>query len=240
MAARPLVLALCLSWLPAEASTAFRFQIPEGFRDLSPGVPAETFAGLPDAIRAETQSGKYAVFAMDLREEDGFYENFNAVVQDGALRLSEDFANGHKSKLAEEYSKLLGGPVVVLQHGLTSLGGVSVIRAIYDVQNPDVPMRQMQYLVPGGNDQWAILTYTATPLTFERYLPLFEASAAATVGMKEAKLVDFGRAATWGLYGAGIGAVVGLIIQLAKKREKKAKPAPRRMPARSTRPVGRR
>jgi hypothetical protein len=49
----------------------------------------------------------------------------------------------------------------------------------------------------------------------------------------EAKLVDFGRAGKWGLlYGAGIGAVVGLIAHLAKKRQKAAKPAPRRMPGR--------
>lgn len=241
MIARALALALCLSWLPAKASAAFRFRIPDGFRDLSPGVPDENFSGLPDAIRAESRSGKYAAFGMDLREEDGFYENFNAVVQPGALRVSEDFASGHKAKLPEEYSKLLGGPVVVIQHGLASLGGVPVIRTVYDVQNPDFPMRQMQYLVPGGNDEWAILTYTATPMTFERYASLFEASAAATEGGQEAKLVDFGRAGTWGLYGAGIGGIIGLIAHLAKKRGTGSKPAPRRgMPSRPTRPVARR
>jgi len=83
----------------------------------------------------------------------------------------------------------------------------------------------------------AILTYTATPLTFDRYRPVFEASAASTEGAKEAKLVDFGRAGKWGVYGAGIGLIVGLIAQLAKKRQKAAKPAPQRMPPRS---VGRR
>ncbi len=237
MTARTLVLALCLSWLPAEASTAFRFRIPDGFRDLSPGAPDASFAGLPDAILTEARSGKYAAFGMDLSEEDGFYENFNAVVQTGALRVSEDFANEHKTKLPEEYAKLLGGPVVVVEHGITSLGGVPVVRAIFDVQNPDFPMRQMQYMVPGGNDEWAILTYTATPLTFDRYRPAFEASAAATEGAAEAKLVDFGRAGKWGVYGAGIGLIVGLIAQLAKKREKAAKPAPRRIPGR---PVARR
>ncbi len=240
MTARSLALVLCLSALPVEAATAFRFRIPDGFRDLSPGLPDATFAGLPDAIVTEAKSGKYAAFGMDLREEDGFYENFNAVVQSGALKVSEDFANEHKAMLPVEYSKLLGGPVVVIEHGLASLGGIPVVRAVYDVQNPDLPMRQMQYMIPGGNDEWAILTYTATPQTFDRYRPIFEASAAATQGGKEAKLVDFGRAGMWGLYGAGIGLVVGLIAQLAKKREKAAKPAPRRMPGRPARPVARR
>jgi hypothetical protein len=232
MTARALALALCLSWLPAEASPAFRFRIPDGFRDLSPGVPDASFAGLPEAIVTEARSGKYAAFGMDLSEEDGFYENFNAVVQTGALEVSEGFASEHKAQLPVEYSKLLGGPVVVLEHGISSIGGVPVIRAIYDVQNPDFPMRQLQYMIPGGSGEWAILTYTATPLTFDRYHPVFEASAAATEGGQEAKLVDFGRAGKWGLYGAGIGLVVGLIAQLEKKRQKAAKPAPRRMPGR--------
>jgi hypothetical protein len=239
MIARALVLALCLSSLSAEASAAFRFRIPDGFRDLSPGIPEASFAGLPDAIVTEARSGKYAAFGMDLREEDGFYENFNAVVQPGALKVSEDFANGHKAQLPLEYSKLLGGPVVVLEHGIASLGGVPVVRAVYDVQNPDSPMRQMQYLIPGGNAEWAILTYTATPTTFERYRPLFEASAAATAGGQESKLVDFGRAAMWGLYGAGIGLVVGLIAHLAKKRQKVVMPAPRRIATRPGRPAAR-
>ena len=232
MTARALALALCLSWLPAEASPAFRFRIPDGFRDLSPGVPDASFAGLPEAIVTEARSGKYAAFGMDLSEEDGFYENFNAVVQTGALEVSEGFASEHKAQLPVEYSKLLGGPVVVIEHGISSIGGVPVIRAIYDVQNPDFPMRQLQYMIPGGSGEWAILTYTATPLTFDRYRPVFEASAAATEGGQEAKLVDFGRAGKWGLYGAGIGLVVGLIAQLARKRKNVVKPAPRRMPGR--------
>jgi hypothetical protein len=221
MTARTLVLALCLSALPAEASTAFRFRIPDGFRDLSPGLPDSTFAGLPEAVVSEARSGKYVAFGMDLREEDGFYENFNAVVQQGTLKVNEDFASEHKAMLPVEYSKLLGGPVVVVEHGI-------------------VPMRQMQYLVPGGNDEWAILTYTATPETFDRYRPIFEASAAATEGAQESKLFDYSKIGMGALYGAGIGLVVGLIAQLAKGRKKAAKPAPRRMPGRPARPVARR
>jgi len=239
MTARALVLALCLFWLPAQASPEFRFRIPEGFRDLSPGVPAESFDGLPDTIRTETQSGKYAAFGMDVSDEDGFYENFNAVVQTGALRVTEDFASEHKAKLLEEYPKLLGGPVSIVEHGIGSLGGIPVVRVVFDVKSPDLSMRQLQYLVPGGNEQWAILTYAATSSTFDRYRPLFEASAAATVGAREAKLVDFGRAGMWGVYGAGIGSLVGLILQLSKKRQKAAKPAPQRMPTRTKTNVGR-
>jgi len=231
MTARTLALALCLSWLPAEASAAFRFRVPEGFRDLSPGLPDASFAGLPDTIVAEARSGKFVAFGMDL-EDDGFYENFNAVVQPGALKVSEDFASEHKAKLTGEYAKAFRGPVVIVEHGITRIGGVPVVRAVYDVQTPDLSVRMLQYLVPGGSGEFAVLTYGAMPSTFERYLPLFEASAAATEGGKEAKLVDFGRAGQWGVYGAGIGLIVGLIAHLAKKRENAAKPVPRRMPGR--------
>ncbi|HJS74622.1 MAG TPA: hypothetical protein VJ921_10060 [Vicinamibacteria bacterium] len=229
---RALALGLCLSSLPAEAFSEFRFQIPAGFRDISPGQPGTSYSGLPDALVAEAKSGKYAAFGMDFSEEDGFYENFNAVIQSGALRVDESFVSEHKTQLPVEYGKLLGAPVTIVEHGVASLGGVPVVRAVYDVQAPDLTMRQMQYLVPGGNDQWAILTYSATPSTFDRYRAVFESSAAATQGGKEAKLIDFGRAGKWGLYGAGIGAIVGLISQLAKKREKKTAAMPRRVAAR--------
>ncbi len=237
MTARALALALLLA---TDALGALRFQIPEGFQDLSPGAPDSAFAGLPEAVVAEARSGKYVAFGMDMRELDGFGENFNAILQSGALRVDEDFASGHKATLQTEYPKMLGGSVAILEHGIARLGGVPVLRTVYDVQNPNLPMRQMQYLVPGGNDGWAILTYTATPETFDRYLPIFEASAAATQGAHEAKLFDVGRVGMGALYGAGIGLVVGVIAQLAKKRKKAAKTAPRRMPARSARPVARR
>ncbi len=229
MAARLLALALLLS---ADAFGAFRFQIPEGFQDLSPGAPDSAFAGLPETVVAEARSGKYAAFAMDMRELDGFGENFNAMLQSGALHIDEDFARGHKESVQTEYVKMLGAPVVILEHGIPSMGGVPVLRAVYDVQNPDLPMRQLQYMVPGGNEEWAILTYTATPETFARYLPVFEASAAATVGIQEAKRFDWGRIGMGTLYGAGIGAGIGILAQLAKMRKKKANPVPRRMPPR--------
>lgn len=231
MTARALFLVLCILWLPVDASPAFRFQIPEGFRDLSPGLPDASFEGLPNAIVAEVRSGKYVAFAMDFREEDGFYENFNVVVQKGAMRVDEDFANGYKKTFPAEFSRILGAPVAVLECGVSTLGGVTVLRTVYDVQNPAVPMRQLQYMVPGGNEEWATLTYTATPSTFERYLPSFEASAAATEGATDAKVFDWGRVGRGALYGAGIGAVVGLILQIVKKR-KKPRPVPRRMPPR--------
>ncbi len=229
MAARLLALAILLS---ADAFGAFRFQIPEGFQDLSPGAPDSAFAGLPETVVAEARSGKYAAFAMDMRELDGFGENFNAILQSGALRVDEDFAREHKQSVQTEYAKMLGGPVTILEHGIPRMGGVSVLRAVYDVQTSNVAMRQLQYMVPGGNEEWAILTYTATPDTFARYLPVFEASAAATLGIQEAKLLDWGRVGMTTLYGAGIGAVIGMIAQVAKMRKKKANPVPRRMPPR--------
>jgi hypothetical protein len=120
---------------------------------------------------------------------------------------------------------------VILQHDLTTLGGVTVLRAVYDVQNPDVPMRQLQYVIPGGR-KWAILTYTATPMTFARYAPAFEASAAATRGIADAELFDFSRALTMGAFGGAVGGLIGLVVHLKRKRWA-PKPMARRMPARA-------
>jgi hypothetical protein len=87
MISRALLLACCLGFSSVHARGDFQFQIPAGFRDLSPGAAESNFSGLPDPIVNQARSGKFAAFAMDFREEDGFYENFNAVVDSGGLRI---------------------------------------------------------------------------------------------------------------------------------------------------------
>jgi hypothetical protein len=154
---------------------------------------------------------------MEFREEDGFYENFNAVVQEGALRVDEAAVKEWGEKLPAEFSKAMGGPVTVVEVKLSSIGGVPVIRAIFDAALPEIKMRQMQYVVPGGKE-YAILTYSSTPEVFDRYVGIFDAAAMATQGADKAQVVDFWRAGRAGLVGAAIALVVGLIQQLSKRR----------------------
>jgi hypothetical protein len=225
--------------LSVPSGAEFRFQVPDGFQDLSPGVPETRYDGLPENLVSEVKSGKYAAFAMEFGEEDGFYENFNAVVTKGALVVDDGAAKEWGEKLPGEFSKAMGGPVTVVEVKLTQIGGVPVIRAIFDAALPEIRMRQMQYVVPGGKE-YAILTYSSTPEVFDRYVGIFDAAAMGTQGAEKAKVVDFWRAGRAGLIGAAIGAAVALVQLLSKrsrgaKRASPARPSPARPAARPVR-----
>jgi hypothetical protein len=232
MRASTLALAVLGLSLPVPAISEFRFQIPAQFRDLSSAAPASNFDGLPEAIVNEAKSGKHAAFAMDFRWEDGFYENFNAVVTKGALRVESGSVEEHSSKLAAEYGKAFGSPVTILEKDVTNIGGIPSFRIVYDVViPPQLTMRQMQYFVPGERE-FAILTYSATPETFAQYRPAFEASALATQGAAAPKSIDWWRAGRTGLIGGAVAGVLGLFYQLLKGRQQPKRPPMRRMPPR--------
>ncbi|HEX3482847.1 MAG TPA: hypothetical protein VHT91_47890 [Kofleriaceae bacterium] len=68
---------------------------------------------------------------------------------------------------------------------------------------------------PGGN-RTAIVTFTASPEQFAGYQPLFDATAAASRGLKEPSRFDWeqvGVAAVLGAIGAGV-------VSLLRKRNK--------------------
>jgi hypothetical protein len=226
-----LVLSFTVLSVPVRAE--FRFQMPDGFQDLSPGVPEARYAGLPENLVSEVKSGKYAAFAMEFGEDDGFYENFNAVVQKGALRVDDAAVKEWGEKLPAEFSKAMGGPVTVVEVKLVQIGGVPVIRAIFDAALPEIRMRQMQYVVPGGKE-YAILTYSSTPEVFDRYMQVFETAAMATQGAEAAKLVDLWRAGRMGLIGGAVALVVALVQQVVQRSRgsRRVPAAARTMPAR--------
>ena len=217
--------------MPALLLGQFRFQIPEGFRDLSPGVPESNFRGVPDPVRAEAKSGKFVAFAMDLREEDGFYENFNALVTDGALYLDADTWDEEAQKLSAALGQAVGERVELLESELVIIQGVPAAMRVYDVTMSGISMRQMQFLIP-GETSFATLTYVATRETFSRYRPVFDAAARATLGAAAPKRggIDWDRVIRRGFYGAMIGAFIGLILKLTQRGKGKKRPPLRRPP----------
>ncbi len=81
MLARAFALALCLSSLPAAAFAGLPLSHSRRFPATSPrGFPTRASQDFPTIVSLKRRSGKYAAFAMDFSEEDGFYENFNAVL----------------------------------------------------------------------------------------------------------------------------------------------------------------
>src|SRR5512138_1694436 len=69
------------------------FKAPEGWIDLSPGAPPADLGELPEAVRSEALSGKYAAVALERPQPGGRYtQTFNAIVSPRVLRGEGDRA----------------------------------------------------------------------------------------------------------------------------------------------------
>lgn len=229
---------LCLVATAATpAFAAWKFTVPDGWADLSPGkeVPKE----VPEALATMAQSGIYAAYAIDIQGgQDGFAENLNAVVNRRPLVADETTLKQYVAEFpAQAAREVPGATVTVREQGVAPIGGVPSLRVVADIAAPSVTMRSLQYIIPGGEETVA-LTYSATPETFDRYLPIFEAAAAKTEGAAAAPMAaqignkllktgvsagDWQKIFTFG--GKIIGAVVGVLVVLLLSRAAKRKKA---------------
>ncbi|MFZ5784813.1 MAG: hypothetical protein ACOY3Y_00090 [Acidobacteriota bacterium] len=223
------LLALLLA-APARGETVtaspFRFELPAGWLNLSRGAPPENFRGLPQAVIERARAT--AVTALDVAGAgDGFAENLNVVI----TRCPGRFDDALLEKIVAEAPRSIareapGASFQLVERGVTSIGGVNAGRLVYDLTLGAQKLRQLQLHLPSGR-LCAIATYTATPETFARYLPIFEASARATGGLAEPPEEGFlarilrsaGRGALIGGIAGGLGA---LLFGLLRRRKRGA------------------
>ena len=199
---------------------SFVFHPPVGFVDVSSGQPVDTSAIRAAAV-AEGRSGKYAMFAVDPVQVNGFQANFNAIVKSGTGRIEQSTLDGMVKELEGIGTVRLGARAKVLEQGLFTLNGAQVARIVYDLDMDGVEMRGLQYAVPGKKDL-AVLTYTSSRGDFAAKVALFEASAKATYGIDDPrKRLPFRLM----IYVAVLGVVVGgalLISKLQSERKWRA------------------
>ena len=216
------VLASATVVLAAPARAAWSFAVPDGWTDLSPGKPVPK--GVPEAVAAQTQSGIYAFYAMDLGgAKDGFAENVNAVVNPGTLVANERSLGEYVATLPAQASRELpGGSIQVVEKSVVQVAGVDSLRILCDVDALSVKLRTLQYIVPGG-DNVAVVTYSSTPTEFARYLPVFEAAVQKTQGAAAApiaakvgqRLLDTGVSAhDWQAIFTFAGRIIGIVVAL--------------------------
>jgi hypothetical protein len=224
------VVLLAASSAPVGAQGQFVFSVPAGWTDLSPGAPAANFEGVPQAILDDVRSPKYAAIAFDFREQDGYYENFNAVSKRETLVFSS--LPEVRAEFEAAYKKELGDAVRFLEAEFVTIQGVQVFRLVFDYDHPNVAMRQMQYVMPGG-PQFAIVTYSATRESFDHYRPVFEESAQKTQGLREPPASQKTALAIENI-STKLGSVflvvliVGLVVAKSLKKSPPARMPPRR------------
>jgi hypothetical protein len=212
-------LAMCLA-SPASAGE-FEYSIPAGWIDLRAAI---TYAGsrdtsnIPQRLLQDAGGGQYAVAAADPNgsTKDKAGATFNAVEMPGAGRVTIEVVKKGVDELVGQL-EAAGLRVSVIDATLTKLNGVNVGMTTIDVDTPRGTRTLRQYLITGRKNM-TVLSYGAPKAEFDRYLPVFEASARATKGGYEAGWFNWKRI----LVNAGIGALffgmVGFVMGYVRKR----------------------
>lgn len=172
-------LLLALAAAPGVAAAAdngpFRFPLPAGFVDLSPGAPPASIDVMDD-IKAEAKSGKYAAYAV---AQEGFGVYY-AMVRDGA----EDFDEARADAVVGALGGMVAGGARVADKKAFALGGQHGGRLVIE----QGPLKALVYLLP-WQGKTAVLVYWTRARAFDQMLPRFEASATGTRGALASGLV---------------------------------------------------
>jgi hypothetical protein len=215
---------LTLSVASAASASTFKFQVPPGWLDLSPGAPEANFAKLPPALVQQVRGGNFAFYAADIAHaDDGFMENANASLVAGTQTITQQFLDQMMAQMNDEVGKQAPGMTIeVLEKKLVEINGVTCGRTVAVMKGPDLKAKQVQYVLPGQSEA-AVITYSTTPEKFAEYEPVFDTAARATTGIKAPRTVlqSAGRGALFGgIAGAVAVLAMGLVTTLRKKRSK--------------------
>lgn len=200
--------------------SGFTFQLPPGWRNLSPGALAENFRGMPPQLVAKARAAP--LLAIDgAGMNDGFVEGISVILTPCPARIDESTID-HMARGA-----LRSGAEEIVERGVVTVGGVASGRIMYDISWGAMKARLLQFLLPSRRD-CAVLTYSATRDDFARYLPSFEAATQATGGLSdpvdekessgerlERMVLHF---AVIGCVLAGIAVVIGRMMRRDAKR----------------------
>ncbi len=205
----------------------FQYSIPQGWWDIAPNGAdrARDMTGVPPAVVNEAASGRFKVYAIDPTNTTGKVPgaSFNAVEQPGKVVVTLDEVNKAAAELVEGLAAA-GIKASVDEYRVFKVNGVAMGMMTVDLPLGANPRMLRQYLIPGKKTA-TVLTYAAPRYEFHSYLPVFEASASATMGGSPPALDASARATkgasdhggyTWkrGFTAAGTGGLVGAIVYI--------------------------
>ncbi|MDB4969937.1 MAG: hypothetical protein JWN44_5626 [Myxococcales bacterium] len=112
--------------------------------------------------------------------------SFQAKVSPGGDRVTPEFLDKYASDAQRSVAqRLKGAELKVLEKKLVNIGGLTGARFVFEVPAPPdaevaQEVRQVQYYVPAA-DQHAVLTFSAPRSAFDKFAPLFDKTAQATL-----------------------------------------------------------
>ncbi len=164
--------------------------IPEGFVDLTHGVPEPLAGKLPPAIEHEAQSfaqvaggtepGPFAL-AMDV---DHVTNGASVVASKQKARMPDLSKSSELDEFVQALAKTSppGTTCHLASANPVSVGAFRGSRILVDGETPVGALRMLIYILPLGDDTLTLL-YSASRASFATYEPRFDASALATTGL---------------------------------------------------------
>ena len=199
--------------LCAGAPGGFSFVAPEGWVDLSQDVELPAGKDVPPALLAQARRPEIHFLAADLAGmADGFAENLNAVVEEGAPTASQP---ADVQKLADSVGEAIvkqspQASYKVLEVGLETLHGAPVPHWQSTLVLGGMTIQQAVWVLPGARHS-AVLTCSGATEGFERTLQMCREAVMKTAGVRLPQAVGFWeRVGASGLRGALVGALAGL------------------------------
>jgi hypothetical protein len=217
-AALATVLAAAAATSAAAATTSpFVFQVPPGWRDLTPGVPEDNYRDVHPDVAAQIKDSAPLFFAADVVHARGrFMTNVRATLVGGSGPITEGALRGYVKELQASGAKFRSN-----QRELDDWNGITVGKIVGVLTVSDQPIAQVAYVVPGADGR-VFLTYSTLPEQLDDYLPIFDAAARATQGAVQ-PISFFERSGVRGTLLAFFGAaLLLLIIRRARARRKAA------------------
>ena len=138
----------------------FRFKIPTGWKDKSPGDPN--------------------VYTVAVDEPNNLV--YQAKVQLGSAPANEEMLDRYANEARKSVTaRLPDSKFKALERGIVRIDDVQAARFVFEMIPPGGggPIRQLQFYVASGQEH-AVMTFTAPAEHFAEYVKLFEATAQAT------------------------------------------------------------
>lgn len=209
------VLVLLLAASPAYADLRpFHISAPDGWQEIT-SLPPEALAKLPPAIVDQLRRTHYELMAADVEHATGgFTPSMNVIVNNAGLRVTASSLRKGVDELMSQMRRS-GVTARLVSSRIVPIDGVDTARLELETAFGDIQVHQIIYMLPGG-DRTAIVTFTASPAQFPGYEPLFDQTAAASRGLKEAPVFDWNQI----ILAGAVGGVAAGLVSMVRKRNK--------------------
>jgi hypothetical protein len=214
----------------AAAATPPVVQIPEGFVDLTKGIPGALAGSLPAATLNEARNAGHLAFAIDpTPAAEGLTPNEIADLRPTPLHVDPAEMTKTVSELTKSLATAVpGGKSEVLRADPVAVSGVTGLRVVADIDVGGRAFRDLIFMLPVG-PRMLVLTFSVSRARYADYEPRFDAAALATRGLEAAPAIPKGPLRQAVIMGIGV-VIAGVLIEVARRkraRDDKGGAAPR-------------